>query len=135
MEIIYCKDCVHRPYIEDEKVKEPKDINGYTDYTCPLCCDDSYYSRMPADDFFCAYGKKKKFAVLLKNYTMPACCDSCDCFDISGDYPFCLLTHHSTGYNFDYLNKRMDDCPLVVVEEKEIGDQKVLIEVAGKESK
>ena len=135
MEIIKCKDCIHRPIFNGKEVVPPQNIYGRDDMTCSFLREDSYYNCMPSDHFFCFSGEKKKFAVLLKDYTMPTCCDNCDCFDISGDYPFCLLTHHSTGYNFDYLNKRMDDCPFVIVEEKEVDGQKVLIEVAGKENK
>ena len=128
MEIIYCKDCIHRPYIENEKVKEPKDIDGYTDYTCPLCCDDSYYNRMPADDFFCAYGEKRKYAILVKDMTMPTSCDKCPFFDTMVD-GICSLLHKK--YDLRGIGLRMRECPLMVVEEKKISD---LIEVAGKEN-
>jgi hypothetical protein len=43
---------------------------------------------------------------------MPNSCDDCPMFDYSGDYPFCNVTYHSSGYNFPFKKKRMDDCPL-----------------------
>lgn len=68
--IVHCKDCKHRPFINTGgvhiypprmRVEEPED--GYShdrpDDTCPFLCDDEYYSRMPPDDFFCAYGEVK----------------------------------------------------------------------------
>lgn len=134
MEIVTCKDCIHRPLLKNNKVIAPQTIYSTEDIVCPFLCDDAYYNRMPADHFFCFSGEKRKFALLIKNMTMPPYCDECSCFDISGDYPSCLLTHHSTGYNFNYREKRMDDCPLVAVEEKEVGGEKVFIEVAEKES-
>ena len=43
---------------------------------------------------------------------MPKCCDECFALDDNGDYPTCIITHTSRGYNFRVREKRMDDCPL-----------------------
>ena len=132
--IVCCRDCIHRPIRKNDKVVAPCTIYGTEDLTCPFLCEDSYYNRMPADHFFCLYGEKSKFALLIKNMTMPRCCDECPCFDCDGDYPFCLLTCHPISCDFNYLSKRMNDCPFAIVEEKEVGGQKTYIEVAGKEN-
>lgn len=64
-EIIRCKECVHRPIMELSKslnvqfIKAPKIEDIYDDFTCPFLCDDTYYSRMPKDDFFCGYGERR----------------------------------------------------------------------------
>jgi hypothetical protein len=42
---------------------------------------------------------------------MPSGCANCPMFDDNGDYPTCIVTLHSRGYNFD-ISKRMSDCPL-----------------------
>ena len=57
-EVVRCKECIHRPIIEFDKIKAPKIEDIYDDLTCPFLCDDTYYNRMPKDDFFCAYGDK-----------------------------------------------------------------------------
>lgn len=43
---------------------------------------------------------------------MPTYCSECFALDDRGDYPSCLITHESRGYNFDIFTKRMDSCPL-----------------------
>ena len=57
VKVVRCKDCKHRPY-EDEHgdIYEP----DWGDYTCPFLCEDSYYSGMPEDDFFCKRGERKE---------------------------------------------------------------------------
>jgi hypothetical protein len=57
-EVVYCRDCIHRPFKEYSEMKAPK-INGLTDYTCPFVCVDSYYTIIPDDDFFCKNGEKE----------------------------------------------------------------------------
>ena len=58
--VVHCKDCKHKPH-----TKEPDgdgygfDITADGDFTCPFLCDDGYYNRMPSDDFYCSYGKRK----------------------------------------------------------------------------
>lgn len=60
MGLIYCKDCIHRPviYDRDNNVRAPRDKDGWLDFTCPFVCTDSWYTRMPDDDFFCKNGEK-----------------------------------------------------------------------------
>ena len=41
--IVMCKDCIKR-----------------NKQGCPLVCDDSWYTKTPPDDFFCAFGERKK---------------------------------------------------------------------------
>lgn len=43
---------------------------------------------------------------------MPTCCNECFALDDHGDYPCCLITQESRGYNFDIFTKRMNSCPL-----------------------
>lgn len=54
--IVYCRDCIHRPFKEYSEIHAPK-INGLTDYTCPFVCVDSYYTTIPDDDFYCKAGE------------------------------------------------------------------------------
>lgn len=131
MENIKCKDCIHRPIFNGKKVVPLQNIYGKDDMTCSFLCDDGYYNRMPADHFFCFSGEKRKLAILVKDMTMPTSCDKCPFFDTMVD-GICSLLHKE--YDFNEVGLRMDECPLVVVEEKEIDDQKVLIEVAEKEN-
>ena len=58
--VVYCKDCIHRPYST-----EPGKTSGFAveapDRECKCPCfnpDDGYYSWIPADDFFCADGER-----------------------------------------------------------------------------
>ncbi|MST81547.1 hypothetical protein [Bilifractor porci] len=57
---IGCRTCKHRPEIDDDgdvvppKMNEPVNYS-FEDYKCPFVCDDSYYNRMPDDDFYCSY--------------------------------------------------------------------------------
>lgn len=57
IDIVRCKDCIHRP----RRMWESVDGFGleFPDYVCPCYCDDEYYSFMPKDDFFCARGERK----------------------------------------------------------------------------
>lgn len=54
-------------------------------------------------------------SILIKGMEMPMCCDDCPVFDDNGDYPTCILTGLSKGYNFPIFEKRMDNCPLIEV--------------------
>ena len=49
---------------------------------------------------------------------LPDSCDDCPVFDLSGDYPYCPITQHSTGYTFPYNKMRMNDCPLSDIRKK-----------------
>ena len=57
-------------------------------------------------------------AVLIKNMSMPKDCDNCPFFDDNGDYPTCMVTNHSRGYNWSPFGQRMIDCPLKEVDDK-----------------
>ena len=57
-QIVYCKDCIHRP-TKEEVEDEPKDILHFPDNVCPLQCEDNWYSKYPPKYFFCGYGKDK----------------------------------------------------------------------------
>jgi len=64
VEIVRCKNCVHRPIKSEDthNIFPPKDGRGFGfgDYTCPcLNEDDYYYSWYPSDEWFCANGKAK----------------------------------------------------------------------------
>lgn len=51
--------------------------------------------------------------IAIKGMDMPKCCDDCWALDDNGDYPFCLITQETRGYNFRTREKRMDKCPLI----------------------
>ena len=53
--------------------------------------------------------------VYIKGMEMPKDCDSCPMLDDNGDYPTCILTWTSHGYNWNPFGQRMPDCPLVPV--------------------
>ena len=57
--VVYCKECKHRPVEEYGRITAPKYADGYTDYKCPFLCDDYWYNRMPADDYYCSLGGKR----------------------------------------------------------------------------
>lgn len=57
--------------------------------------------------------------MVIINIPMPLVCDDCPLFDDNGDYPTCIATKRSKGYNFKSLEKRMDDCPLTETSQKE----------------
>lgn len=64
VEVVRCKDCVHRPIVQDASMRYGFGItgpeeNGDTDFTCPYLCSDPYYNRMPKDDWYCSSGKKR----------------------------------------------------------------------------
>ena len=59
--VVRCKDCVYRPYFEPSDSKSVSDL-VFPDYSfnlCPCRVEDIWYSWMPDDDWFCAYGKRK----------------------------------------------------------------------------
>ena len=65
VEVVRCKDCTHKPYVIPAKY----DISGkcvkYSyvtapDGVCPYICDDSWYNRVPEDNFFCGFGERKE---------------------------------------------------------------------------
>ena len=57
-ELVRCKDCKHRPYVDPiwGDKREPD-----RDWTCPLICKgDDVYTRIPEDDFYCGDGERKE---------------------------------------------------------------------------
>lgn len=56
-EIVYCRDCIHRPFKKYSEIMAPKIAEGYIDYTCPFVCPDPYYTQIPEDDFYCKAGE------------------------------------------------------------------------------
>lgn len=62
VEVVRCKDCKHRPILLGTAPCPPDDIrSGHhygDDLTCPYLCDDNYYSRIPAEDWFCNHGER-----------------------------------------------------------------------------
>ena len=55
--------------------------------------------------------------VILK-MEMPKSCHLCPMLDDDGDYPTCRITNSSQGYNFNRKEKRMDNCPLVDIQDE-----------------
>lgn len=59
-ELVRCKDCKHRPTIDDEHRRNGSDLKFPT-HKCPCeCYGDGYYSWMPKDDFYCGNGERKE---------------------------------------------------------------------------
>jgi len=56
-EIICCKDCKHRPYKDEDGEVWP---TSWDDLICPCLRENSYYSWMPEDDFFCKRGERRE---------------------------------------------------------------------------
>ena len=59
---------------------------------------------------------------LIIDMEMPKSCADCPLLDERWDYPMCIVTQETRGYNFDTLNKKMDKCPIVGVLPDEHGD-------------
>lgn len=56
VEVVRCKDCKHRP----TGTGANHDLE-FPDDWCPCqCAGDYWYSWMPPDDWFCAYGERKE---------------------------------------------------------------------------
>ena len=62
VEVVRCKDCIHKPYVVDVFHASYGDIprlesNG----KCPcINADDYFYSHMPDDDWFCGNGERRE---------------------------------------------------------------------------
>lgn len=54
-------------------------------------------------------------SILIKGIEIPECCDKCWALNDYSDYPVCLITGETRGYNFRIRERRMDKCPLVEV--------------------
>lgn len=48
---------------------------------------------------------------------MPECCSDCQLLNDSYDYPECIITGETRGYNFK-IESKMDECPLKLLPEK-----------------
>ena len=66
----------------------------------------------------CGAKMRMKQDVVIKNIYMPSTCDECFALDEGGDYPTCIITQISKGYNFNTRGKRMSECPLVPLDER-----------------
>ena len=55
--VVRCKDCKWRPHKEGKDLIFPKIDEIYMG-RCPCQCDDSYYSWMPDDNWFCGNGER-----------------------------------------------------------------------------
>ena len=64
IDIVYCKECVHRPKIDRRRsfwIRPPNFKDGRIDTTCPFICEDPFYSDTPPGDYFyCAFGQRKE---------------------------------------------------------------------------
>ena len=64
-EIVYCEYCKFAPTGECNGkdlgfgLEWPSE-SEYYENPCPFKCDDGWYSKKPAPDFYCAYGKRKE---------------------------------------------------------------------------
>ena len=114
IDIVYCKECVHRPIVDkDGDAMPPETSEGFEDTICPFInTDDYYYNKMPPDDFFCKLGKRRKFFVVVKNMDIPESCAFCSLFN---EDDICAAT--GFHYNDTKLNQRMIECPLQRVEQ------------------
>ena len=52
-EIIRCKDCKHKPVLDEDGDPE------FPTERCPCQCDDYYYSWIPKDDWYCANAERR----------------------------------------------------------------------------
>ncbi len=66
VEVVRCKDCIHRPVVIDPKepirgfnLRPPQNKDGDEGLRCPFLCDDGYYSGMPMSDDYCSYGERR----------------------------------------------------------------------------
>ena len=59
MSVVRCKDCTHRPHLENENGSD-YGFNVRGDEMCPCVNnDDGWYSWMPKDNFYCGFGERK----------------------------------------------------------------------------
>ena len=59
MKIVFCKNCKHRPHIEDGMIMPKTDEYDVPDYSCPYARLSDYYSIIPQDDWFCNFGEEQ----------------------------------------------------------------------------
>lgn len=62
IDIIFCKECKHRPAKEDVDGEDFgfNIIAPEGSSRCPCLVEDGWYSWMPKDNFFCGYGERKE---------------------------------------------------------------------------
>ena len=59
-EVVHCCDCKYRPLgVNNRYVYAPEDKDGKYMDKCPWLCEDCFYSEIPPDNFYCAYGERK----------------------------------------------------------------------------
>lgn len=60
VEVVRCRDCKHAP--TDNSGKRCIGGSGITfpDDLCPCKCEDSFYSWMPENDWYCANGERRE---------------------------------------------------------------------------
>lgn len=62
VEVVRCKDCKRRPYEVRKNIFSGEPViecSPDDDGRCPCLSGDDYYSYIPEDDFFCAYGERR----------------------------------------------------------------------------
>lgn len=61
IDIVFCKECKHRPIKEDADGADFgfNIIATEISSPCPCLVDDGWYSWMPKDNFFCGYGERE----------------------------------------------------------------------------
>lgn len=60
VEVVRCRDCKYRPVgVNNRYVHAPEDKDGKYMDICPWLCEDCFYSEVPPDNFYCAYGERK----------------------------------------------------------------------------
>ena len=60
MKIVFCKNCKHRPYIEDGIIMPKTDDYDNPDYLCPYVCTGDFFTKFPQDDWFCNFGEESE---------------------------------------------------------------------------
>lgn len=60
IDIVFCKECKHRPVKEDANDEDYgfNIVAPERSSICPCIVEDGWYSWMPKDDFFCGYGER-----------------------------------------------------------------------------
>ena len=58
--VVTCKDCIHKPIINDPRAIGGLGLRFPDNSKCPCQCDDGYYSWNPNDNWFCANGEKEE---------------------------------------------------------------------------
>ena len=58
--VVLCQDCIYAPTGNRDGADLEWPCDDFPERNpCPLKCEDRWYSRKPAPDFFCANGKRK----------------------------------------------------------------------------